>query len=289
MEIWILLNPIIRFLLYIAVFGSVGTLVFIFHFYRLLTPLQLSYCSSTSQKFTKVGVLVSFISILSIPGNMSGDLIGIIDINMVNLSIDTLALKASLLLFIGFILIYFLPINFKKIFFIGNTLAISIILFSFIVIGHSTKGGILTQSLVTIHLIGLSYWIGSLLPLKKMCNIADFKELKTISHSFGNYAVFYILALLIAGSIFSFILIGDISNLFNTIYGNVLMIKILFAVLLISLGALNKLFLVPRLDINNATTIIKLKRSINVEMIIVLIIFFLSSLLTTSLTLPMSD
>ena len=289
MEIWILLNPIIRFLLYIAVFGSVGTLVFIFHFYRLLSPLQLDYCSSTSQKFTKVGVLVSFISILSIPGNMSGDLIGIIDINMVNLSIDTLALKASLLLFIGFILIYFLPINFKKIFFIGNTLAIFIILFSFIVIGHSTKGGILTQSLVTIHLIGLSYWIGSLLPLKKMCNIADFKELKTITHSFGNYAVFYILALLIAGSIFSFILIGDISNLFNTIYGNVLMIKILFAMLLISLGALNKLFLVPRLDINNATTIIKLKRSINVEMIIVLIIFFLTSLLTTSLTLPMSD
>ena len=289
MEIWIVLNPIIKFLLYIAVFGSVGTLVFIFHFYRLLTPLQLDYCSSTSQKFTKVGILVSFISILSIPGNMSGDLIGIIDINMVNLSIDTLALKASLLLFIGFILIYFLPINFKKIFFIGNTLAIFIILFSFIVIGHSTKGGILTQSLVTIHLIGLSYWIGSLLPLKKMCNIADFKELKTITHSFGNYAVFYILALLIAGSIFSFILIGDISNLFNTIYGNVLMIKILFAMLLISLGALNKLFLVPRLDINNATTIIKLKRSINVEMIIVLIIFFLTSLLTTSLTLPMSD
>ena len=289
MEIWIVLNPIIKFLLYIAVFGSVGTLVFIFHFYRLLTPLQLDYCSSTSQKFTKVGVLVSFISILSIPGNMSGDLIGIIDINMVNLSIDTLALKASLLLFIGFILIYFLPTNFKKIFFIGNTLAIFIILFSFIVIGHSTKGGVLTQSLVTIHLIGLSYWIGSLLPLKKMCNIADFKELKTITHSFGNYAVFYILALLIAGSIFSFILISDISNLFNTIYGNVLMIKILFAMLLISLGALNKLFLVPRLDINNATTIIKLKRSINVEMIIVLIIFFLTSLLTTSLTLPMSD
>ena len=289
MEIWIVLNPIIKFLLYIAVFGSVGTLVFIFHFYRLLTPLQLDYCSSTSQKFTKVGVLVSFISILSIPGNMSGDLIGIIDINMVNLSIDTLALKASLLLFIGFILIYFLPTNFKKIFFIGNTLAIFIILFSFIVIGHSTKGGILTQSLVTIHLIGLSYWIGSLLPLKKMCDIADFKELKTITHSFGNYAVFYILALLIAGSIFSFILISDISNLFNTIYGNVLMIKILFAMLLISLGALNKLFLVPRLDINNATTIIKLKKSINVEMIIVLIIFFLTSLLTTSLTLPMSD
>lgn len=289
MEIWIVLNPIIKFLLYIAVFGSVGTLVFIFHFYRLLTPLQLSYCSSTSQKFTKIGVLVSFISILSIPGNMSGDFMGIIDINMVNLSIDTLALKASLLLLIGFILIYILPIKFKNTFFIGNTLAISIIFFSFIIMGHSTKDGILTQSLVIIHLIGLSYWIGSLLPLKKMCNIADFDELKTIAQRFGSYAIFYILILLIAGSIFSYILLGNISSLFNTSYGNILLIKIVSATFLISLGALNKLFLVPKLNINNEITIRKLKKSINVEIIIVLIILFLTSLLTTSLTLPMSN
>lgn len=289
MEIWIVLNPIIKFLLYIAVFGSVGTLVFIFHFYRFLTPIQLSYCSSTSRKFTKIGVLVSFISILSIPGNMSGDFMGIIDINMVNLSIDTLALKASLLLLIGFILIYILPIKFKNTFFIGNTLAISIIFFSFIIMGHSTKDGILTQSLVIIHLIGLSYWIGSLLPLKKMCNIADFDELKTIAQRFGSYAIFYILILLIAGSIFSYILLGNISSLFNTSYGNILLIKIVSATFLISLGALNKLFLVPKLNINNEITIRKLKKSINVEIIIVLIILFLTSLLTTSLTLPMSN
>ena len=289
MEIWILLNPIIKFFLYIAVFGSVGTLVFISHFHKLLKPAQLDDCSKIKNKFTKVGVLVSFISILSIPGNMSGDLMGIIDINMINLSFDTLALKSSLLLFTGFILIYYLPTKFKKIFFWGNTTAVFIILFAFIAIGHSTNGGILTQALIIIHLIGLSYWIGALLPLKGMCNIPDFKELKIVGHMFGKYAIYYILALLTAGLIFSYILIGDISTLFNTMYGNVLIIKFLFAILLISLGALNKLFLVPKLDINNGISIRKLKRSINVEMIIVLIIFFLTSLLTTSLTLPMSD
>ena len=120
MEIWILLNPIIKFFLYIAVFGSVGTLVFISHFHKLLKPAQLDDCFKIKNKFTKVGVLVSFISILSIPGNMSGDLMGIIDINMINLSVDTLALKSSLLLFIGFILIYYLPTKFKKIFFLGK-------------------------------------------------------------------------------------------------------------------------------------------------------------------------
>ncbi len=178
--------------------------------------------------------------------------------------------------------------TFNKLFLIGKVIAILLILYSFIVIGHSLKGGLLTQSLVVIHLIGLSYWLGSLLPLQKMCNLNDFVELKKIAHSFGQHAVFYIFALLIAGSIFSYILIGNISNLLNTTYGNVLLIKVIFAFLLISLGALNKLQLVPKLNAENETTIIKLKKSINVEMIIVLIIFFLTSLLTTSLTLPMN-
>ena len=185
-------------------------------------------------------------------------------------------------------LIHFIPMTFNKLYLIGKALAVLLILCSFIVIGHSLKGGLLTQSLVVIHLIGLSYWLGSLLPLQKMCNLTDFEELKKIAHSFGQHAVFYIFALLIAGSIFSYILIGNISNLLNTTYGNVLFIKVIFAFLLISLGALNKLQLVPKLHAENEITIIKLKKSINVEMIIVLIIFFLTSLLTTSLTLPIN-
>lgn len=288
MEIWIILNPLIRFISYIAVFGAVGTLIFVFYFRDVLTTSQLSYCTTISKNFTKVGILVSFLSILSIPGNMSGDLLGILDIDMISLSFSTLTLKSSLLLFIGFIIIYFIPMTSNKVFLIGKVLAILLILFSFIVVGHSIKGGLLTQSLVIIHLIGLSYWLGSLLPLQKMCNLTDFEELKKIAHSFGQYAVFYIFALLIAGSIFSYILIGNISNLLNTIYGNVLLIKVIFAFLLISIGALNKLQLVPKLNAENEITIIKLKKSINVEMIIVLVIFFLTSLLTTSMTLPMN-
>ena len=68
-------------------------------------------------------------------------------------------------------------------FLIGKVIAILLILYSFIVIGHSLKGGLLTQSLVVIHLIGLSYWLGSLLPLQKMCNLNDFVELKKIAHN----------------------------------------------------------------------------------------------------------
>ena len=64
MEIWILLNPIIKFFLYIAVFGSVGTLVFISHFHKLLKPAQLDDCSKIKNKFTNwlthIGVYINY-------------------------------------------------------------------------------------------------------------------------------------------------------------------------------------------------------------------------------------
>ncbi len=95
MEIWIILNPLIRFILYIAVFGSIGTFIFVLYFRDVLTTSQLSYCTTISQNFTKVGILASFLSILSIPGNMSGDFLGILDIDMISLSFSTLTLKSS--------------------------------------------------------------------------------------------------------------------------------------------------------------------------------------------------
>jgi len=54
MEIWIILNPLIRFILYIAVFGSIGTFIFVLYFRDVLTTSQFSYCTTISQNFTKV-------------------------------------------------------------------------------------------------------------------------------------------------------------------------------------------------------------------------------------------
>ena len=101
------------------------------------------------------------------------------------------------------------------------------------------------------------------------------------------YAFGYVGVLIIAGLIFSYILLGDISKLITTSYGNVLLIKMIIVSMLLSLGAMNKFKIIPYLSINPNLSLKKLKKSIQMEIYCVLLIFFFTSLLTTSVTLPM--
>ena len=287
MEVWSFLNPIIRMIFYISAFGSVGTLIYLVHFYRLLEFEQRSYCFSLIKKSSIIGSIIAFLSFLSIPGNMGGDFKSVIDTQLIELTLETISGKAALLSLLGFILIYFSCIKKSKISYILSFLGVSSILLSFVIFGHATKHGLVGQFLIIIHLVGLSYWIGSLLPLRKMCNFIEYEKLRLVAHLFGIYALGYVGVLIIAGLIFSYILLGDISSLITTDYGNVLLIKMIIVSMLLSLGAMNKFKIIPYLSINQNLGLKRLKNSIQIEIFCVLLILFFTSLLTTSLELPM--
>ena len=287
MEVWSFLNPIIRMIFYISAFGSVGTLIYLVHFYRLLEFEQRSYCFSLIKKSSIIGSIIAFLSFLSIPGNMGGDFKSVIDTQLIELTLETISGKAALLSLLGFILIYFSCIKKSKISYILSILGVSSILLSFVIFGHATKHGLVGQFLIIIHLVGLSYWIGSLLPLRKMCNFIEYEKLRLVAHLFGIYALGYVGVLIIAGLIFSYILLGDISSLITTDYGNVLLIKMIIVSMLLSLGAMNKFKIIPYLSINQNLGLKRLKNSIQIEIFCVLLILFFTSLLTTSLELPM--
>ena len=286
-EIWSFLNPIIRMIFYISAFGSVGTLIYLMHFYRLLEFEQRSYCFSLIKKSSIIGFMIAFLSFFSIPGNMGGDFKSIIDTQLIELTLETISGKATLISLLGFILIYFSCIKKSKISYILSFLGVSSILLSFVIFGHATKHGLVGQFLIIIHLVGLSFWIGSLLPLRKMCNFIEYEKLRVVAHLFGIYALGYVGILIVAGLIFSYILLGDISSLITTDYGNVLLIKMIIVSMLLSLGAMNKFKIIPYLSINQNLGLKRLKNSIQIEIFCVLLILFFTSLLTTSLELPM--
>ena len=120
-----------------------------------------------------------------------------------------------------------------------------------------------------------------------MCNFIDKEKLKIVAHLFGIYAIGYVGVLITAGLIFSYILLGNISALISTDYGNILLIKMIVVSTLLSLGAINKFNIIPNLSIDQNLGLKRLKKSIQIEILCVLLIFFLTSLLTTSLILPM--
>ena len=108
-----------------------------------------------------------------------------------------------------------------------------------------------------------------------------------MAHKFGVYAVSYVGLLVLSGIFYSYILLGDIRNIFSTSYGIILLIKFITVNLLLLIGALNKFRYVPMIETHPEIGVGKLYSSINFEIILTIFVLLLTSLLTTSFMLPM--
>ena len=132
-----------------------------------------------------------------------------------------------------------------------------------------------------------SVWL-DLLTIKTNVFSPESENLYKIAERFGTHAIFYICLLLISGLIFAYILIGDLSLLLSTVYGNVFLMKITLVSALLGLGAVNKFRLVPLMKLLEPSIgAHRLRKSIQIEMLIALLSCRLAVFLTTSTTLPM--
>jgi len=286
-EIWTILNPIIRTFIYLTALYSIGSVLFKVHFHKFFNEEINIYCKKIIRDSALLGLIISILAFLSVAGNLGGEIQSIFEIDLIELSFETMQGKSYLLLIVGFSFLYF-SYYFQNIFMNAfNIIGTVLILISFIVIGHSLSQGIYTQILLLIHLFCISYWLGSFLPFKYMCNIKNYENLYLVAHNFGIYATFYIGLLVITGLIFSYFLLGGILPIITSTYGNVLICKLLLVSSVLMIGAINKFRIVPNIKENLSLGQSKLKRSINIEFICTWLILFLTSILTTSLPTPM--
>ena len=285
-EIWTLINPLIKSLLYATSFSASGIILYSWHFKTIMSSETTLYCKKLLKKSSVSGIIVSIIYFFSIAGNLGGEFLSIFDTELLLIAIDIPPSKAAIFSFLGFTILYFsLTIQIFNHFLI-KFLSGGIILSSFIIVGHAAKSGALSQMLIYIHLVCISYWVGSLLPLRNLCMSGSKHELFNVAEKFGKLAVLYISILLIAGISFSYILLERISLLFTSTYGNILLAKILFVTGLLAFGAFNKYRVTPILLIDFHMSSKRLFSSINIEIILACSIFFLTSLLTTSVVVP---
>lgn len=287
MDVWIGINPILKTLCYLASFGGVGSFLFALHFRRLLSHPQLNYCETLTSRFAFAGMFISGLLFFSVAGNLGGDISSAIDILMLQLALESKAGVAYLMSAFGFLILFltskqrtFLPLALTY-------LGAGLILLSFLFAGHALIGGLKAQIVLFVHLLGIAFWLGSFLPFQWMCNQPDTSNLYLVAHRFGSLALGYVGCLLIAGITYAYILLGDLMYLLTTTYGNVLLAKLMFVALLLSLGAINKRILVPFIETNPVEGVKRFKSSVQIEMALAICLLFLSSLLTTSLTLPM--
>ena len=286
MDVWIIINPILKALLYVASFGSVGSFLFSLHFGKQLSEQQQSYCNYLSHKSTLFGLVITLLMILSVAGNLGGDLASVIDMLMLQLAIESKSGVGYLTAFSGFAIMVMAHNMKTKAKTVGLFFGSIVVMFSFSMAGHSQLGGVITQALLMVHLFGITFWLGSLLPFRWICLQDDTTNLSGLAHQFGILAMGYVGLLLSAGFFYAYMLIGELSLIFTTSYGNLLLIKIILVCALLFLAALNKFKLVPSLEKSPLLGVKKFKSSVQLEIVLAFIIVFASSLLTTSITLP---
>ena len=288
MEIWAIITPLIKVLLYILSFLAVGTGLFILHFRSLLSQPTFAYCCKLVSKASLIGSIIAPLLLLMTAGNIGGDLQSAFDPLMISIALSSKAGQSILVLFFGFLLVLLWIFPFQNQRRILGILGFALILSSFSLYGHSTINGLSSQLLIVLHLGAISYWIGSFLPLRYSTQgKIEEENLFQIAHQFGVYAVYYIGVLLITGLMLGTILVGGIEQLVTSDYGKAFLFKLCFVIILLGIGALNKFRLVPQLKSNNLSHAIKLRKSISVEISILFIILVISSLLTTSIELPL--
>ena len=288
MEIWAILTPLVKVSLYILSLLAVGTGLFILHFRSFLSQPTLAYCCKLVRKSSLIGSIIAPLLLLMTAGNIGGDLQSAFDPLMINLALSSKAGQSILVLFFGFLLILLWISPFQNQRPIPGILGFALILSSFSLYGHSTINGLSSQLLIVLHLGAISFWVGSFLPLRYSTQgKIEEENLFQIAHQFGVYAVYYIGILLITGLMLGTLLVGGIEQLVNSDYGKAFLLKLAFVTSLLGIGAINKFRLVPQLKNNNFSYVIKLRKSINIEISILFIILVISSLLTTSIELPL--
>ena len=122
------------------------------------------------------------------------------------------------------------------------------IIFSFSQLGHVANLTLLAQILLSIHILVMSLWMGSLYPLWKTSREISGLPLKDRMHVFGRIAAFIVGILIACGASVALLLIKDFNTLINTAYGYGFMVKMFFVIGILLLAAFNKWYFTPRLQ-----------------------------------------
>jgi putative copper resistance protein D len=161
-------------------------------------------------------------------------------------------------------------------------------LWSFTLVGHvSALESAALQLVLFLHLAGVAFWVGVLLPLCDLTRDAGtLNGAARLGHRFGQIATATVPLLLLAGLVMAWQLTGSIQALVLTGYGQILLAKAGFVTLVLALAALNKLRFVPALHRQDQAAAAGFLRSLKTETCVLLLVFATTALLTGTVALP---
>ncbi len=218
---------------------------------------------------------------------LGGDPLILRDLNVWATGLDT-TLEPSLWLGLTglFLLILGLKMGFEGSKRYLTVLGVLVSTSSLLVTGHAATANPrwFMTPIVGLHLLCVAFWFGSLIPLIQSIRSSGPVEGAKVLNDFSFWAIISVALILLSGIGISIIQVESIPALFATDYGNRLLIKIGFFVALLGLAGANKLWLTPALADGAPAAVVRLRRTISFELLIILGVFGMATSL--SLTTP---
>jgi copper transport protein len=138
---------------------------------------------------------------------------------------------------------------------------------SFALSGHAATSGPawIARPALVLHALCAAYWVGSFAPLLVALRRLPREGTLLLLRAFSAGAVVAVACLLLAGVVLAALQVRTPAALVTTDYGRLLLLKLALVVLLLGLGALNRLVLTPALE-RQDQAVIGLRRTIGVEL-----------------------
>ena len=269
-----------KFALYLGVMTSAGTVMAMLMF-------RLERTRGLAMTFAVLGIVAAILAFSLRGANLTGDVSGLTDPEMLKLLWTTPVGTALLLRLVGLGLLIaglFMGRVGTWVSVLGGVIAI----WSFDQVGHvSGLETTLLDLALMLHLLAVALWIGVLTPLKRLASSSStYASAADVGHRFGVVASATVPVLIIVGGYMGYQLVGSFTALADTSYGQAMIIKVLLVCLLLGLAAANKLRFIPALRTGDPAAANHLSKSISIEWIVILAVLGMTAVLTTNLTLP---
>lgn len=152
------------------------------------------------------------------------------------------------------------------------------LLTSFSQVGHFAEQLLLGKVAISLHVLAMSLWMGSLYPLWRVSRMGDLPDVQRSMKRFGQLAVVIVGVLVACGIVMSTMLLKDLHHLFFTSYGRGLLAKLVLVGCLLLLAASNKWLTVPRLQLPGYSA--RLSHAIVFEMCVGTFILLITGIIT---------
>lgn len=280
-DLWGLASVANKFALYLGVLVSVGTVL-------AAIVLRFEIARRLAMGFAVLGIAATLFAVSLAGAALTGDASGMTDPVMIGLLWSTpvgtavsTRIAGLVLLIVGLVFGGRLGLGLTL---IGGLLA----LWSFSLVGHvPDRGRLLLQLILLFHLTAVSIWIGVLAPLKALSQEpGSCMRAADLGRRFGKVAAVFVPLLVMAGGYMGFAIVGSLSALLGTGYGQTLVLKVVFVAAILALAAANKLRFVPQMSTGDQNAASHLARSISLEWVVINLILLTTAVLTSVQTLP---